>query len=341
MLFILKKSFVCVLVLLVIALLCGCASSSPEHEKNDSGKRVEKQEPVADSTLQAGMLDSISAYISSRSAAALNEMPDSLEKYSLDSLLEIGFRLHRLSLTKWDPSVDATINECRNRFFARWKQTSDSICGTIPVGDSMANEISLVYKVILEYDIQSDYEYFLKKTDSAHYEEKINVSFEEKINFLKKGKLPRYFVQNIEYSYSVVPASSMEDLQNPRNRNANRVKTNVGCLNRGPLDQEVLVLSAEYQVLLDSFVRIEDDVEIMEIQSRMDFLRPQIQAGIGLSASRIYGRYFSMPSIGGLTFNEERNLVEAFVSSTSYDAIFYLSKNDGRWKVVDVHELIF
>lgn len=334
----LRKSFL--LLVAFVALLCGCASSSPEHEKNDFGKRVEKQEPVADSALQAGVLDSISAYISSRSAAALNEMPDSLEKYSLDSLLEIGFRLHRLSLTQWDPSVDATINECRNRFFARWKQASDSICGTIPVGDSMANEISLIYKAVLEYDIQSDYEYFLKKTDSAHYEEKINVSLDEKIVFLKKGKLPRYFVQNIKYSYSVVPASSMEDLQNPRNRNDNWIKINVGCLNRGPLDQEVLVLSAEYQALLDSFVRIKDDVESTEIQSRMDFLRPQIQAGIGLSASHIYGRYFSMPSISGLTFNEERNLVEVFVSSTSYDAIFFLSKYDGQWKVVDVHDLI-
>lgn len=335
----LRKSFL--LLVAFVALLCGCASSSPEHEKNDFGKRVEKQEPVADSALQAGVLDSISAYTSSRLAAALGEQPDSLEKYSLDSLLEIGFRLHRLSLTKWDPSVDATINECRNRFFARWKQTSDSICGTIPVGDSMANEISLIYKAVLEYDIQSDYEYLLKKTDSAHYEEKINVSLDEKIVFLKKGKLPRYFVQNIKYSYSVVPASSMEDLQNPRNRNDNWIKINVGCLNRGPLDQEVLVLSAEYQALLDSFVRIKDDVESTEIQSRMDFLRPQIQAGIGLSASHIYGRYFSMPSISGLTFNEERNLVEVFVSSTSYDAIFFLSKYDGQWKVVDVHELIF
>ena len=319
-----------------VALLCGCASSSPEHEKNDFGKRVEKQEPVADSALQAGVLDSISAYTSSRSAAALNEMPDSLEKYSLDSLLEIGFRLHRLSLTKWDPSVDATINECRNRFFARWKQTSDSICGTIPGDDSMANEISLIYKAVLEYDIQSDYEYLLKKTDSAHYEEKINVSFEEKINFLKKGKLPRYFVQNIEYSYSVVPASSMEDLQNPRNRNDNWIKINVGCLNRGPLDQEVLVLSAEYQALLDSFVRIEDE----RLQLKLDYLGTEIHSYGGLSPAGHFVRYVSSPVMSNLTFNEERNLVEAFVSSTSYDAIFYLSKNDGQWKVVDVHDLI-
>lgn len=323
-------------VLLMAMFLFGCASSSPEHEKNNSGKRVEKQKPVADGVLQAGMLDSISAYISLRSAAALNELPDSLEKYSLDSLLEVGFRLYRFSLTQWNSSVAATIKECRNRFFARWKQTSDSICGTIPVGDSMANEISLIYKAVLEYDIQSDYEYLLKKMDSTHYDEKKDVSLDEKIFFLKKGKLPRYFVQNVEYSYRVVSASSMEDLQNPRNRNNNWIKIDVECLNRGPLDQEVLVHRAEYEALLDSFVRIEDE----RFQLKLDYLGTEIHSYGGLSPAGHFVRYVSSPVMSNLTFNEERNLVEAFVSSTSYDAIFYLSKNDGQWKVVEVHDLV-
>ena len=85
-----------------------------------------------------------------------------------------------------DSSLVDSMRLSRRAFFEPWKRVSDSICNS--ASGELSLEIRAVYEAAFRFGIESDYDYLLKEQDSLHYEERKDVSFEDKVEFLKLSR---------------------------------------------------------------------------------------------------------------------------------------------------------
>ena len=79
----------------------------------------------------------------------------------------MSFTLNNVLLKPFTLQRDS-MNDYRDHFFARWKLTSDSLCGTVPADDSLAADLRDIYEVVLEFKAKRMYRYILdsEKRDS-------------------------------------------------------------------------------------------------------------------------------------------------------------------------------
>lgn len=247
-----------------------------------------------------------------------------------------------------DSSLIDSVRLSRRAFFERWKQESDSICGTVGASDSMAFEIRSIYEAALRLDIEEEYDFELKKRDSLHYEERKDVSFENKVEYLRaninKGLMARFFAVENQVAYLVTPAKTLEELttivhsRSPFYGGENRKVSNMACMEKNPMGQEVLVLTEKYSFLLDAFMGVSREHESWFPPHKESWLkRTFLESAISV-AGKHWGNgyhYESFPSIMSVVFNENRTLaILNVMSSYCTGGNFTLVKNAGIWKAV-------
>lgn len=118
-------------VFLVALFLCGCSQASEDDVRK--AKRFE----------------------------ALKELP-------LDTVLTRAYKFYEQFQATGDTLQRDSMNDYREHFFARWKLTSDSLCGMVAPDDSLAVELRDIYEVVMTFYIKRKYRYVLdrEKQDS-------------------------------------------------------------------------------------------------------------------------------------------------------------------------------
>ena len=93
---------------------------------------------------------------------------EALKGLPLDTVLSRAYKFYEQFQATGDTLLRDSMNDYREHFFARWKLTSDSLCGTVPADDSLAADLREIYKVVMEFDIKRKYRYVLdrEKQDS-------------------------------------------------------------------------------------------------------------------------------------------------------------------------------
>jgi hypothetical protein len=318
MLFILKKSFVCVLVLLAITLLCGCSESNEDGVR--SAKRFEE-----------------------------------LKVLPLDTVLSRALAFYEQFQATNDTLLRDSMNDYKSHFFARWKRSTDSLCATISADDSLATELREIYEAVLKYFFEYDFKHrYWLTLDTARRESLLvmvgsaqkvelenygireaaimGVPFEEASSALKKDSVGIfkivYFVQSLRVRYIDTVAADMEALQkiDPFDIKWRERKEAISaCMEKTPIGQQVLVLNKEYKSLLSNF---------MKTKTRRDshFLFREISA-----LWRFWNDPFpfhSFPTALRAIFNKNRDMVNLYVDNGYIQGLFDLSKRSGKWEVV-------
>ena len=107
-------------IIVFVALLCGCSQSNEDDVR--SAKRFEE-----------------------------------LKALPLDTVLSRAFAFYEQFQATNDTLLRDSMDDYRNHFFARWKRSTDSLCGTIPADDSLAAELREIYKVAMEFYTKQAY----------------------------------------------------------------------------------------------------------------------------------------------------------------------------------------
>lgn len=245
-----------------------------------------------------------------------------------------------------DSSLIDSIRFLRRTFFEQWKHESDSICGTVGASDSMAFEIRSIYEAALRLDIEEEYDFELKMRDSLHYEERKDVSFEKKVEYLRaninKGVMARFFVVENQVAYLVTPTKTLEELttivhsRSPFYGGENRKVSNMACMEKNPMGQEMLVLTKKYSTLLDAFMGVSREHQSWFSSGsnlKAAFLKPAISVWPEHWGNGFH--YESFPAIMSVVFNENRTLAILNVMACFNGGGFYsLEKRDGVWKAI-------
>ena len=321
----------CVLVLLAIALLCGCSQTNEEGVK--SANRFEE-----------------------------------LKTLPLDTVLSRALAFYEQFQATNDTLLRDSMNDYKSHFFARWKRSTDSLCATIPADDSLAAELREIYEAVLKYysEYYLKHIYWYNKLDTARRESLLvmvgsaqkvelenygireaaimSIPFDEVLSALKKDSLSRsnvayrsnvvyfveiaYFVQSLRVRYIDTVAADMEALQkiDPFDiKWSERKEAISACMEKTPIGQQVLVLNKEYKSLLNNF---------MKTKTRRDshFLFREI------SVFSYFWRddfpFHSFPTALRAIFNKNRDMVNLYVDNGYIQGLFDLSKRSGKWEVV-------
>ena len=93
---------------------------------------------------------------------------EALKELPLDTVLTRAYKFYEQFQATNDTLQRDSMNDYRDHFFARWKLSSDSLCGTVPADDSLAAELRDIYEVVLEFKAKRMYRYILdrEKQDS-------------------------------------------------------------------------------------------------------------------------------------------------------------------------------
>ena len=105
---------------------------------------------------------------------------EALKGLPLDTVLTRAYKFYEQFQATGDTLLRDSMNDYRDHFFARWKLTSDSLCGTVPADDSLAADLREIYKVVMEFYTKRKYSYVrdrekrdsLQKNDSAQKKNK-------------------------------------------------------------------------------------------------------------------------------------------------------------------------
>ena len=84
---------------------------------------------------------------------------EALKVLPLDTVLSRAYKFYEQFQATGDTLLRDSMNDYRDHFFARWKLTSDSLCGTVPADDSLAADIREIYKVVMEFYTKRKYSY--------------------------------------------------------------------------------------------------------------------------------------------------------------------------------------
>lgn len=93
---------------------------------------------------------------------------EELKELPLDTVLTRAYKFYEQFQATGDTLLRDSMDDYRNHFFARWKRSTDSLCGTIPADDSLAAELREIYEVVMTFNIKRKYHYVLdrEKQDS-------------------------------------------------------------------------------------------------------------------------------------------------------------------------------
>lgn len=153
--FFLKKSFVCVLVFLAIALLCGCSSEKVEP------KAELKAEPMA-------------APVATLEAAEA-EPAEPTRGLPADTLLFRAFAFYKQFNASNDSILLDSMIVYRNLFFARWRRATDSICAAVPADDSLAADLREINAAVMRYLVQQEN----RRAESIYYAQLLQVNYKD------------------------------------------------------------------------------------------------------------------------------------------------------------------
>lgn len=369
--FFMKKSFVCVLVLLAIALLCGCASEKVEP------KAELKAEPMA-------------APVATLEAAEA-EPAEPTRGLPADTLLYRAFRFYELFKASNSSEHRNSMNVHKNLFFARWRTSSDSICATIPADDSLAADLRDIYKAVLEFDAKRKYRDILdeeerekrednlwndsarrekvskmmdayfkalvenpdsmrvveekeraerERADSIYALEIRAIPLDEALNRLEEDSSSiynyAYFVQTLEVLYVDTAVADMKELDVHIKRNAWK-EANCACMGRSLAGQRRVVLNKEYNTLLNNFMKANVHESRQERYTfrpnKYPFWYPMISVVPHHSGDDYH--FNSFPVIHTAVFNKAHDMVKLNVTeSFNSGSYYYLSKRSGKWEVV-------
>lgn len=102
------------LIIVFVALLCGCSQSNEEDVK--SAKRFEE-----------------------------------LKALPLDTVLSRAFAFYEQYQATNDTLLRDSMDSYKSHFLARWKRSTDSLCGTIPADDSLAADLREINEAVSKY----------------------------------------------------------------------------------------------------------------------------------------------------------------------------------------------
>ena len=74
---------------------------------------------------------------------------EALKGLPLDTVLTRAYKFYEQFQATGDTLQRDSMNDYRDHFFARWKLSSDSLCGTVPADDSLAAELRDIYEVVM------------------------------------------------------------------------------------------------------------------------------------------------------------------------------------------------
>lgn len=288
---------------------------------------------------------------------------EELKGLPLDTVLLRAFKFYEQYQTTNDTLLRDSMNDYKSHFFARWKLSTDSLCGTIPADDSLAADLreinEAVSKYFFEYHIKHMYwfmldtakrESLLGKVDSTQKVELtapgwrwdtreedeatiMGIPFEEALSVLKKDSTSVfkvvYFIQTLQVHYVDTVAADMNALLkiNPFGiKQSERKEAKSACMEKTPIGQQVLVLNKEYESLLNNF---------MKTKARGDrrFLMWEIPVSPRFWEDDFF--FHSYPTIVSAVFNKNHDMVTLNVSDGyGRGGFYYLSKRSGKWEVV-------
>jgi len=316
----------CLLAVALVALLCGCSESNEDDLK--SAKRFEE-----------------------------------LKALPLDTVLSRAFAFYEQYQATNDTLLRDSMNDYKSHFFARWKRSTDSLCGTIPADDSLAADLrginEAVSKYFYEYHLKHMYwlmldsarhESLLRKVDRTqkveltapgwkwetkedHEAAIMGIPFKDALSVLKKDSTSMfkvaYFVQNSQVRYVDTVAADMESFQkiDPFDIKRDEWKeTKSACMEKTPIGQQVLVLNKEYESLLNNFMKT-------KARGNRRFLMWEIPVSPRFWDDDFF--FHSFPNISSAVFNKSRDMVNLNVSDGyGHGSFYYLSKRSGKWEVV-------
>ena len=313
-------------IIVFVALLCGCSQSNEDEVRK--AKRFEE-----------------------------------LKGLPLDTVLTRAYKFYEQYQTTKDTLLRDSMNDYKSHFFARWKLSTDSLCGTIPADDSLAADLreinEAVSKYFFEYHIKHMYwfmldtakrESLLGKVDSTQKVELtapgwrwdtreedeatiMGIPFEEALSVLKKDSTSVfkvvYFIQTLQVHYVDTVAADMNALLkiDPFGiKQSERKEAKSACMEKTPIGQQVLVLNKEYESLLNNFMKT-------RAHGDRRFLMREIPV-----LPRFWEDDFSFhsyPTIVSAVFNKNHDMVTLNVNDGyGRGGFYYLSKRSGKWKVV-------
>ena len=288
---------------------------------------------------------------------------EALKGLPLDTVLTRAYKFYEQFQATGDTLSRDSMNDYRDHFFARWELTSDSVCRTVPADDSFAVDLREIYKVVMTFQTKFFYweslddaqrESFLNNTDSYGKLKILNgdsdllnalimdIPLEEAVSGLKKAYSiydSIYFVQKMRVFYvdtSAFDMNEMDKIDMFKVRRNKMKEAKLACMGKTPSGQKILILTKEYESLLKNSMDAKIDWEDRDWSLRrkiQSFWIPKI------IVVPLFGGGFlfkSPPIIYDAVFNKSRDLVIWSVSDGDRGWFYYLSKKNGKWKLIKI-----
>lgn len=316
---------------------------------------------------------------------------EALKGLPLDTVLTRAYKFYERFKATGDTLLRDSMDDYRDHFFARWELSSDSLCGTVAPDDSLAADLQVIYKAVLEFDAKRKYRDILDEeerekreddlwNDSARREKvskmmdayfkalvenpdsmrvveeqeraereradsiyavKIRaIPLDEALNRLKEDSSSiynyAYFVQTLEVLYVDTAVADMKELDVHIKRNAWK-EANCACMGKSLAGQRRVVLSNEYNTLLNNFMKANVHESRSErytiLPVKYPFWHPMISVVPHHSGDDFH--FNSFPVIQSAVFNKSHDMVKLGVmQSFNSGSFYYLSKRSGKWEVV-------
>ena len=287
---------------------------------------------------------------------------EELKGLPLDTVLMRAYKFYEQYQATNDTLLRDSMDDYRNHFFARWKRSTDSLCGTIPADDSLAADLLSIYKAVLEFEVKREYLYFRDrgKRDSLEKANPIDIA-----DFTKKWKEDPDFLRKLfEGADSIKDANTrpipfdeaLKHLKEDSSSSYNRAyfvqtlqvryvdieeeewkKTNFACMEKAPTGQRILVLNKEYNTLLNVFMKANVHESLQERYTikpnKYPFWLPFIN--VFPHHGDDYYHFNSFPIMDNAVFNKAHDMVKLDVMERfNFSSYYYLSKRSGKWEVV-------
>lgn len=316
---------------------------------------------------------------------------EALKGLPLDTVLTRAYKFYEQFQATGDTLLRDSMDDYKSHFFARWKLSTDSLCGTVAPDDSLAADLQVIYKAVLEFDAKRKYRDILDEeerekreddlwNDSARREKvskmmdayfkalvenpdsmrvveeqeraereradsiyavKIRaIPLDEALNRLKEDSSSiynyAYFVQTLEVLYVDTAVADMKELDVHIKRNAWK-EANCACMGKSLAGQRRVVLSNEYNTLLNNFMKANVHESRSErytiLPVKYPFWHPMISVVPHHSGDDFH--FNSFPVIQSAVFNKSHDMVKLGVmQSFNSGSFYYLSKRSGKWEVV-------
>ena len=239
---------------------------------------------------------------------------EELNALPVDTLLYRAFAFYKQINASKDSVLQDSMNVYRNLFFARWSRSSDSICATIPADDSLAADLREINAAVIRYlanheNYRAASLYFVQDLKMAYRDSSYDVADDS--NKTDRGRL-------LELVFNI----------------GESMKATSACMNRTPMGQKVLVLSEEYEKLLNRFMKANVQGSTREdIDVRKSFWQSLIvvrrnHRGVGF-------HFESFPTVSNVIFEASHDVAKVSVRKSFHSGGMYdLSKSDGKWNVV-------